>query len=44
MTQGQLELENRKITHAAAVRTRMEQETAEYQTEQHDVRTSWRIW
>jgi hypothetical protein len=40
MTQGQLELENREITHTAAVRARMEQETAEYQAEQNDVRTS----
>jgi hypothetical protein len=44
VTQGQLELENREITHAAAVRAWMEQETAEYQAEQNDVRTSWRIW
>ncbi|KAH0819224.1 hypothetical protein GEV33_003567 [Tenebrio molitor] len=37
--EGQLELENREITHAAAVRAWMEQETAEYQAEQNDVRT-----
>ncbi|KAH0816488.1 hypothetical protein GEV33_006303 [Tenebrio molitor] len=44
VTQGQLELENRETTDATAVREQMEQETAEYQAEQNDVRTSWRIW